>query len=297
MRRQLLCLMPLVFIGLFVSLTPVAADEKVEKDESTQRLAATKGTINVVEITVADRKESLAVLTKVASSFEVRLDDKRIAKLESTPAMRWTNTIGRATDAAMFFWMYEGRPVAVGTSFVTEGVIGVEFQSLALQSFETRRGDKSVWKPREPGLAFQKLKDAPAPADSARLRLTQMKSLARRFRAEAIKGPPAYQENDVQQLRLLTQPILRFQDPRAAELEGAVFAIAMDTDADILLLIENRLRDGKPGWEYALARTNPFELKAWCDDTQVWSQARIKMTDPDQPYFNITIGAFPRKEN
>ena len=67
--------------------------------------------------------------------------------------------------------------------------------------------------------------------------------------------------------------------------------------ADVLLLIENRVRDGKAGWEYALARTNPFVLKAWCDDMQVWSQERIQASDPDQPYFNITVGPFPRKEN
>ncbi len=245
----------------------------------------------------SDRKESLAVLMKIASSFEVRFDESLKAKFDDKPAMRWTNTIGRATDAAMFFWMHDGRPVAVGTTFTTDGVIGHEFQSLALKPFEVRRGEKVVWHPREPGIEFQRLKDAPAPADSTRQRLTQMKSLARRFRAEAIKGPPAYQENSTFQLRLLTQPILRFQDPQAPELEGAVFAIAMDTDADVLLLIENRIRDGQPGWEYALARTNPFVLKAWYDDTQVWSQERIQAIDPDQPYFNITIGPLPRKEN
>ena len=245
----------------------------------------------------SDRKESLAILTKVAASFDVRLDDKHKAKFDDKPAMRWTNTIGRATDAAMFFWLHDGRPVAVGTTFTTDGVIGHEFQSLGLKPFEVRRGEKVVWHPREPGIEFQRLNDAPAPADSTRQRFTQIKSLARRFRAEAIKGPPAYQENDVYQLRLLTQPILRFQDPQSPELEGAVFAIAMDTDADVLLLIENRVRDGQPGWEYALARTNPFVLKAWCDDTQVWSRERIETNNPDQPYFHMTVGPFPRKEN
>ena len=244
-----------------------------------------------------DRKESLAVLTKIAASFEVRFDEKLKAKFDDKPAMRWTNTIGRATDAAMFFWMHDGRPVAVGTTFTTDGVIGHEFQSLGFKPFEVRRGDKVVWQPREPGIEFLRLKEAPAPADSARQRLTQMKSLARRFRAEAIKGPPAYQENDVYQLRLLTQPILRFQDLQSPELEGAVFAFAMDTDADVLLLIENRIRDGLPGWEYAIARTNPFDLKAWCDDTQVWSQERIQTLDPDQPYFNLSFGPFPRKDH
>ncbi len=243
-----------------------------------------------------DRKEALAVLTKIAASFEVRLDDKYVAKFEDKPAMRWNNTIGNATDAALFFWMHEGRPVAVGTTFVTANtVVGHEFQSLALLPLEGRRAGKVVWNPSKPGIQFVRLKDAPIPAESTRQRLTQIKTLAQRFRAQAIKGPPAYQVNDVRQLRLLTQPILRYQDPQTPELEGAVFVFAMDTDADVLLLIENRLRDGQAGWEYALARANPFELKVWCDDIPVWSQKRTTKNDPAHPY--LITGPFSLKRD
>jgi hypothetical protein len=243
-----------------------------------------------------DRKESLAILTKIAASFEVRVDGKRVATREAEPAMRWTNTIGHATDAALFFWMHEGRPVAVGTTFVTDNIaVGQEFQSLALGPIEARRRGRTIWEPREAGIEFRPVTDAPQPADNARGRLSQIKTLARRFRAEAIKSPPAYQENDLRELRLLAQPILQYRDADAPEYEGAVFAFAMDTDADVLLLIENRFRDDKSGWEYALARTNPFVLKVWCDKTLVWSRERVDSTvDPAQAY--IIAGPFPLKD-
>jgi hypothetical protein len=243
-----------------------------------------------------DRKEALAELSKLAASFEVRLEKDRVATREAEPAMRWTNTIGHATDAALFFWMHNGRPVAVGTTFVTDNVVvGQEFQSLSLEPLEARRKGKSVWTPREAGVEFRRIPDAPAPAETARQRLSQMKTLARRFRAEATKSPPAYQENDVRELRLLTQPVLQYQDPVTEEHEGAVFAFAMDTDADVLLLIESRIRDGKASWEFALARTNPFVLKVWCDDDLVWSQKRADTAnDPSLPY--IIVGPFPLKD-
>jgi hypothetical protein len=211
--------------------------------------------------------------------------------------MRWTNTIGHATDAALFFWMHDGRPVAVGTTFVTDHVaVGQEFQSLALEPVEARRRGRTIWEPREPGIEFRPMADAPKPADTARGRLSQIKTLARRFRAEAIKSPPAYQENDVRELRLLAQPVLQYRDPQLPELEGATFAFAMDTDADVLLLIENRVRNGIAGWEYALARTNPFALKVWCDKALVWSRERVDNTvDPAQPY--IIAGPFPVNED
>jgi hypothetical protein len=233
-----------------------------------------------------DRKESLAALSKIAGSFEVRLDDKREATREAEPALRWINTIGHATDAAMFLWVHEGRPVAVGSTFVTDGVVGHEFQSLALEPLAVRYKGKVIWEPKEPGIKFQRLIDAPVPADSARQRISQIKTLARRFHSEAIKSPPAYQENDVRELRLLTKPILQYHDTNRPESEGAIFAFAMDNDPDVLLLIENRIRDGKAGWEYALARTNPYVLKVWCDETLVWSQKRLlATTDPTHPYF------------
>jgi hypothetical protein len=69
----------------------------------------------------------------------------------------------------------------------------------------------------------------------------------------------------------------------------------MDTDADVLLLIENRVRDGKAGWEFAPARANPFVLNVWCDDDLVWSQKRADAAnDPSLPY--IFVGPFPLKQ-
>lgn len=220
-----------------------------------------------------DRKESLAQLTAIAASFEVRLGGTRPATREAEPAMRWTNTIGHATDAALFFWVHDGRPVAAGTTFVTDRVaVGQEFQSLAPGPVAARRDGKVVWETEEAGIDFRPLGEAPKPADGARGRLSQVKSLARRFRAQAIKSPPAYQEDDVRELRLLAQPILQYREDKSPENEGAVFAFAMDTDVDILLLIESRVRDGKRDWEYAVARANPYVLKVWCDDSLVWSR-------------------------
>ncbi len=169
------------------------------------------------------------------------------------------------------------------------------FQSLSLEPVQARRGGKVVWEPREPGITFERLTDAPVPAETSRQRISQIKTLARRFHSQAVKSPPAYQENDVRELRLLAKPILQYHDPKLPENEGAIFAFAMDTDADVLLLIENRVRDGKPGWEYALARANPYVLKVWCDDTLVWSQERrLSTSDPTDPYF--IAGPYPLKQ-
>ena len=68
-----------------------------------------------------DRKESLAVLTKIAASFEVRLDNTHKAKLDDKPAMRWTNTIGRAggdRDDMYHGWRHRSRVSVTGAATV-----------------------------------------------------------------------------------------------------------------------------------------------------------------------------------
>lgn len=233
------------------------------------------------------RAESLSLLKRTAAEYDIRLAGPRTATRESQPAVRWTNSISGVTDAALFIWMCEDRPIAVG-SMVWLGDAGIsrEFQSLTSEPLEARRGGKVVWNPGVKGVEFQPIPDAPRPAATARQRLSQMKELARTFRAEAVKGPPAYSEDSVWKFRLNPQPILQYGQPDAPEREGAVFAFAMDTDPEVLLLIENRVRDGKAGWECGVAPVTGWSAKAWFGDELIWEQDRQHpAADPKLPYF------------
>jgi hypothetical protein len=70
----------------------------------------------------------------------------------------------------------------------------------------------------------------------------------------------------------------------------------MDTDPELLLLIENRVRDGKAGWECALAPVTGWAAKAWCNDRLVWTQERQHpAADPTLAYF--VDGPIPVKQD
>ncbi len=56
-----------------------------------------------------DRKESLVTLTKIAASYRVTLDAKRIVNLNERPAIRWGNPVSEVEDAALFVWTCEGQ--------------------------------------------------------------------------------------------------------------------------------------------------------------------------------------------
>ena len=106
------------------------------------------------------------------------------------------------------------------------------------------------------------------------------------FRSEAVKGPPAYSEDSVWRFRLNPQPLLQYHQPDSPDHEGAIFAFAMDTDPEVLLLIENRVRKDKVGWECGLAPVTGWSAKAWFEDKLIWEQERQHpAADPTRPYF------------
>src|SRR5262249_23633369 len=166
-----------------------------------------------------ERQESLEALTKIATGYRMSLEGKRIAKLNEEPAIRWSKPVSELQDAALFVWLYEGRPVAAGT-FLWQRDIGLyhEFQSLALEPLKAERDGKLAWEPAEPGIKFAPVPNAPVPAGTPNKRLIQMKSLAEEFRSEAVKGAPFYAENSVYRFRLLPKPLLRYGDLERREL-------------------------------------------------------------------------------
>lgn len=243
-----------------------------------------------------DRKESLAAFAKIAAGYRVMPGAGQVAELDEKPVIRWNKPVSNIKDAALFFWMREGRPVAAGT-FLWQGGSGLyhEFQSLVPGPLKAERDGESVWASAKPGVTFAPVPGAPAPADTRNKRLIQMKSLAEGFRTEAVKTPPYYGENSVYKFRLLPKPLLRYADPGRPELEGAVFAFVQDTDPEVLLVLENRAHAGGTRWEFALAPMMGWKATGWYKDVEVWSVERQHPAhDPTQPYF--VAGPFPVEE-
>ncbi|MGE5193539.1 MAG: hypothetical protein ACM3U2_13680, partial [Deltaproteobacteria bacterium] len=177
-----------------------------------------------------ERADELALLAKTAASYTVKLDGNRPAEFDREPAFRWNNLIAGTKDAALFLWMADGRP-AVACTILWRPELGMfhEFQSLALQPLQAERAGKKEWEVSQPGIRFAPVAGAPQPESTAARRLNQMKKLAGQFSAEVVKGPPAYPEGSVWQLRLLPKPVARYGGSQHPARDGAVFAFCQDT--------------------------------------------------------------------
>jgi hypothetical protein len=76
-------------------------------------------------------------------------------------------------------------------------------------------------------------------------------------------------------LRLLVQPVHRYQDEKRKVLDGAVFLLAYDNNPQVLLLIEIvQPAEGAARWQYLLGRVSSADLHVALDGREVWTVGR-----------------------
>ena len=233
-----------------------------------------------------------------ASTYRITLDSGRLTPLalRDDPALKWTNPQRRTDDGAVFVWTDRGRP-EVAASFYrykSEGrtLVDHEFVSLSASPLGARRDGEKVWDVAAGHVRPRPISDAPRPSATAAERLRQMRALAREFKA-TFNNPP-----DLSEIRLLTQPIYRFETEgkRTDVLDGALFAFVHTTDPEVLLVIEARPESegGPMAWHYSLARMSMVNLRVHHKDREVWSaEWDNNLTDPSKPYM---VRSFPSGE-
>jgi hypothetical protein len=111
-----------------------------------------------------------------------------------------------------------------------------------------------------------------------------MKALAKDFSGKLVD----LREN-AKSLRLLPQPLVRYEPTAGECLDGAIFALAEGTDPQALVLIEARRAEGAaPTWQFAFARFHFVHLWGYHKEKEVWhveadaSQTRSPLGDPAQ---------------
>jgi hypothetical protein len=206
--------------------------------------------------------------------------------LSDQPIMRWFNDNDWSGD--VFVWSREGLPEAIGCVLsgprdAEQRNVFHEFHILAPQPIAAvtlHSGRK--WAPRE-GLDRQRVSGAPAPAETAAGRLSQMRRIIRDFSAHM-------QADGVWQLRLLPQPIHRYGSEKAGVIDGALFAYVWTrgTDPELVVMLEcSRTSKGEAAWHWAPVRFSTRSVWMVRDDKEVWrSESHREPAGPttDLPY-------------
>jgi hypothetical protein len=229
----------------------------------------------------------LALHWDEAKRWEIFLDEAQTkkAKFVPEPVYRWTNASrANGQSGAMFVWMFEGRPVALGGVFSNpeagRRVIMHEFHALgSLRIFPRLKDSDLRWRP-EVSVPLYPLADAPAPLATATQRTLQMRNLAREFTAHTVDD-----HNARWQLRLLSRPLYRYEMTGGDLIEGAIFAFVSDagTDPEIILVLEAVKNGGKESWRYRTVRFSISSLYVQFKGKEVWTSPRA---GPNGPFDN-----------
>jgi hypothetical protein len=212
------------------------------------------------------REQLMDIYSKDADAYTIYRDASRKERLElqREPVFNWTNVLGAGDEyGAVFVWTCRGRVEVVGTvfSFPENGQRKLchEFHSISLSTLDVNRSGSNRWIPEAPGIELTPIPDAPAPASSAPRRLVQMRALAHDFSASTKDLKERRWE-----LRLLPQPLSRYQSTDPDVLDGAVFAFVTSagTDPEAMLVVEARkpAAGGIPIWQYAVGRFTDLNL-------------------------------------
>jgi len=243
-------------------------------------------------------RQLLALHLGHAEEYEIYRNSDRFEKLEleRKPVYVWTNPLrSGGQNGAVFVWTYRGRAEVIGSIFSYPAMgrrqILHELHSLSSEILVPVREGPKTWQPKA-GFHLKPLPDAPVPADSARQRGFQLRALSRDFTAHSID-----RQQTTWQLRLLPQPLFRYESTDPKVLDGALFGFVTSagTDPEAIIVLEARQTDQGPRWEYGIARFSDLNVFVEYKKVEVWKSVRggedIWDNDPQHVYrlFNDRI--------
>jgi hypothetical protein len=237
----------------------------------------------------ADRAvEAAASAQRAARAYRIGpvADEPSVYKLEPRSLLRWSNPVTGSFHGSVFVWTAKGRPEVIASIYKKyvplPPHLGIEFHSLATEPVRASRDGRPEWFPTGAGVQLKPVEGAPTPAGTPAQRLRQLRALAREFTAAKTD-----RKGDTRELRLLTQPIFRYETTDPALPDGGLFAFVEGTDPEVFLQIETRRADGRVAWHYTVCRMNSVALRVNHRGREVWSVPMItweEAMNPRDPY-------------
>jgi hypothetical protein len=202
--------------------------------------------------------------------------------LHAEPLLTYSNPVRGDVYGNVFVWTDKGRPEVMAAIFDyrTEEHFDTELHVFSRGGIVGVRDDKPFWNPPEAGVEFKAVPGAASPANTSAARLRQMRELARGFTVER-----DHPEQGLGDMRLLVQPLYRYEIASNDVLDGGMFVFVEATDPEAILLLE---ASGEPAeWRFAMARVNIVEFRARYGGVEVWHVEPVSwddVFDKQQPY-------------
>jgi hypothetical protein len=244
-----------------------------------------------------DEKLIMEEIQRIARNIKVVVQEKNSPKplaLLKGPLLRHSSPSGYVCGT-VWAWGGPGRPEALLCLSLT-GSAGApswcqEMVSLSARPIRATTRTQTWWATEAGAWSPQPIPNAARPAENADQRFGQMKALAKRF--VALRA--AWHGDELSELALLPQPILRYGNPAGPSIDGGLFVLVEGTNnPEVLLVIEaEKPGAGVPSWKYHLARLSANGLVVKLDGKEAWKQPQIDVgsTQVSDPYRIFIITA------
>lgn len=222
-------------------------------------------------------------------------DSAVLLERSKSSILHWTNPTLGTLYGDVFVWTKNGRAEAVASTYKFYSpfkIMGIEFQSLSRETLEAKYDGKTFWTPKGGDLEFAALDGAPEPPSAKFARLRQMRSLAAAFSVDAT----VRQDDSItRRLRMLSQPIFRYDSRDPEVLDGAIFVFVEGTDPELLLVLEARKIENGFEWQYAIGRMNSIRFEVRRNDKVFWKGEKLappwpNVRRPEKSYYVLSLG-------
>ena len=224
----------------------------------------------------AEDSETAARFTEyakqIALEYKLEAGDRSLV-LRQTPVLTWTDPENGEIYGAVFVWTDNEVPATIASIYkwyrpYTHSTH--EFQSLSTKPITGLRAGQGEWRCLKPGVEWKPVPDNPVVGRTAAQRLTRLRLLARQFTLRMTE-----KDGSVETLRLLPQPLYRYQPASGDVVDGAIFAFVRGTDPEVILLLEAHREGDEVNTYYAFARSNFLPTSASLGGQEVWNVERL----------------------
>lgn len=209
--------------------------------------------------------------------------DGKKSGFHSTPLLRFSDPVRNVSDATLWRIGEKGRPPAIMVTEVYQGR-HIQFEFIAVDRHpKSVAVDDWAWEPKETEFKWIEIPGNAEVSQEQRIRRRRLTFLTRSFDASE-----TMLDGQVILLRLMPQPILRYDDPERGIAEGAVYCFSHGTNPEILMLVEAQAEPDVPNeyrWMAGFARMGAADLNVEYAGADFWSIPGDYRGKPELPYF------------
>lgn len=239
-------------------------------------------------------------LDTTAQGFSLFSKDRNQSFVRSEqPILRYSNPTRErgSTHGSTYLWLDGQQPIAACSYSIRrpDDLAMYEFTLLKAPLVECRQDETIIWRPQSPAAAPKPLEKAFVPSQRKNQRLLQMRAMARQFDAVCTR-----RSGEASQLRLLPQPLYRYENKAAGVIDGALFGFVISNDPELLLQVEAVMSaDGKTvEWKYAFSRMTSLQVDVKLDKETAWQVPNFyeEGRSDSKPYLEGRFGTYIGEE-